>query len=61
MTVDLKAERTKCDSLLIPAPKPVDFDILAVHPLQQGQALLAANKKRKKQQKRAGIYSLSHL
>uniref|UniRef100_A0A672T0E9 Guanine nucleotide-binding protein-like 3-like protein n=1 Tax=Sinocyclocheilus grahami TaxID=75366 RepID=A0A672T0E9_SINGR len=36
-------------------PKPVDLkDILDVDPLLQGQALLAANKKRKKQQKRAG-------
>uniref|UniRef100_A0A8C4P0P5 G protein nucleolar 3 like n=1 Tax=Dicentrarchus labrax TaxID=13489 RepID=A0A8C4P0P5_DICLA len=31
-------------------------DILNVEPLQQGQALQAASKKRKKQQKRAGLY-----
>lgn len=31
-------------------------DILDVDPLQQGQALLAAGKRRKKQQKRAGLY-----
>lgn len=36
-------------------------DIINVNPLQQGQALLAASKKRKKQQKRAGLYnSLSY-
>ena len=31
-------------------------DILNVDPLQQGQALKAASKKRKKQQKRSGRY-----
>lgn len=61
MTVDLKAEKPKSDAVRVLAPKPVDLDILAVEPLLQGQALRAANKKRKKQQKRAGIYSLRHL
>lgn len=32
-------------------------DILKVDPLLQGQALLAAGKKRKKLQKRAGLYN----
>lgn len=61
MTVDIKAGKTKSGAVAVPAQKPMDFDIAAVDPLQQGQALLAANKKRKKQQKRAGIYLLSHL
>lgn len=61
LTVDLKAGKRKSGAVGVPAPKPVDLDFLAVDPLQQGQALLAANKKRKKQQKRAGIYSLCHL
>ncbi|XP_016103705.1 guanine nucleotide-binding protein-like 3-like protein [Sinocyclocheilus grahami] len=55
MTVELKNPKTK-SSCAIEAvgPKPVDLkDILDVDPLLQGQALLAANKKRKKQQKRA--------
>lgn len=54
MTVQLKAEKTKSGAREIPAPKLLD--ILAVDPLHQGQALLAANKNRKKQQKRAGIF-----
>ncbi|KAF5908711.1 guanine nucleotide-binding protein-like 3-like protein, partial [Clarias magur] len=53
MTVDIKAGKTKSGAVAVPAQKPMDFDIAAVDPLQQGQALLAANKKRKKQQKRA--------
>ncbi|MCI4390158.1 hypothetical protein PGIGA_G00119380 [Pangasianodon gigas] len=53
MTVELQAGKTKSGAVGVPATKPVDLDILAVDPLQQGQALLAANKKRKKQQKRA--------
>ncbi|TST85782.1 Red-sensitive opsin [Bagarius yarrelli] len=51
LTVELKSEKTKCRTVVEAAPKPVD--ILSVDPLQQGQALLAANKRRKKQQKRA--------
>lgn len=39
-----------------PAAKAPDLkDIVNVDPLQQGQALLAAGKKRKKRQKRAGL------
>ncbi|KAK3536953.1 hypothetical protein QTP86_027144 [Hemibagrus guttatus] len=53
MTVDLKAGKIKYGAVVDPTPNPVDLDILAVDPLQQGQALLAANKKRKRQQKRA--------
>lgn len=55
MTVEIKSQRSKTD---LPAPRAPDVkDILAVDPLQQGQALLAANKKRKKQQKRSGLYN----
>lgn len=56
MTVELKNPKTKSSSATeAVGPKPVDLkDILDVDPLLQGQALLAANKKRKKQQKRAG-------
>ncbi|XP_051528813.1 transcription factor E3-like [Myxocyprinus asiaticus] len=55
MTVELKVPKTKTSGAVEAAgPKPVDLkDILDVDPLLQGQALLAANKKRKKQQKRA--------
>lgn len=56
MTVELKVPKTKTNGAVEAAgPKPVNLnDILDVDPLLQGQALLAANKKRKKQQKRAG-------
>lgn len=56
MTVELKVPKTKGSGAIeAVGPKPVDLkDILNVDPLLQGQALLAANKKRKKQQKRAG-------
>lgn len=56
MTVELKNPKSKGSSAIKEVgPKPVDLkDILDVDPLLQGQALLAANKKRKKQQKRAG-------
>ncbi|XP_075951719.1 guanine nucleotide-binding protein-like 3-like protein isoform X1 [Anarhichas minor] len=55
MTVEIKAQRSKTN---LPAndaaPRAPDLkDIFDVEPLQQGQALLAASKKRKKQQKRA--------
>lgn len=55
MTVELKNPKTKSSSTIeAVGPKPVDLkDILDVDPLLQGQALLAANKRRKKQQKRA--------
>ncbi|XP_061148287.1 guanine nucleotide-binding protein-like 3-like protein [Syngnathus typhle] len=55
MTVEIKSQKLK--SVLPkndPASKAPDLkDIVNVDPLQQGQALLAARKKRKKQQKRA--------
>lgn len=59
MTVELKVPKTKTRGAAEAAgPKPVDLNkILDVDPLLQGQALLAANKKRKKQQKRAGKIS----
>ncbi|KAM7006168.1 LOW QUALITY PROTEIN: guanine nucleotide-binding protein-like 3-like protein [Tautogolabrus adspersus] len=55
MTVEIKSQKTKAD---FPAKDPASRtpglkDILYVEPLQQGQALLAASKNRKKQQKRA--------
>lgn len=55
MTVEIKSQKMRTD---LPtndaAPRAPDLkDILTVDPLQQGQALLAASKKRKKQQKRA--------
>ncbi|TRY66536.1 hypothetical protein DNTS_015916 [Danionella cerebrum] len=54
MTVELRAKAKSCGAVEAAGPKPVDLkDILDVDPLMQGQALLAANKKRKKQQKRA--------
>lgn len=58
MTVEIKYQKSKTD---LPAndaaPKPPNLnDIVNVDPLQQGQALMAASKKRKKQQKRAGLY-----
>uniref|UniRef100_A0A7N8XUX3 G protein nucleolar 3 like n=1 Tax=Mastacembelus armatus TaxID=205130 RepID=A0A7N8XUX3_9TELE len=56
MTVEIKSQKSKTDLLANDAAsKAPDLkDILNVDPLQQGQALLAASKKRKKQQKRAG-------
>lgn len=58
MTVEIKSQKSKSDSGASDAtPKaPSLKDILYVDPLQQGHALLAASKKRKKQQKRAGLY-----
>ncbi|XP_053724402.1 guanine nucleotide-binding protein-like 3-like protein [Synchiropus splendidus] len=55
MTVEIKSQRAKSDSSNheAPAKAPDLKGILNVDPLQQGQALLAASKKRKKQQKRA--------
>ncbi|XP_042352525.1 guanine nucleotide-binding protein-like 3-like protein [Plectropomus leopardus] len=55
MTVEIKSQKSKTD---LPAneavPRAPDLkDIFGVDPLQQGQALLAASKKRKKQQKRS--------
>lgn len=58
MTVEIKTQKKTDFSVKDAAPKAPDLkDILKVDPLQQGQALLAANKKRKKQQKRAGLYN----
>lgn len=56
--MEIKSQKSKTD---LPAndaaPRaPGLKDILNVDPLQQGQALQAASKKRKKQQKRAGLY-----
>lgn len=65
MTVEIKSQKSKED---LPASEaaaraPRLRDIVDIDPLQQGQALLAANKKRKKQQKRAGLcpYSPSDI
>lgn len=61
MTVEIKSHKSKTD---LPASDaaaraPRLRDIVDVDPLQQGQALLAANKNRKKQQKRAGWHKYS--
>ncbi|XP_054880974.1 guanine nucleotide-binding protein-like 3-like protein [Poeciliopsis prolifica] len=54
MTVEIKAQRKTDAPVKDAAPKAPNLkDIVKVDPLQQGQALRAANKKRKKQQKRA--------
>lgn len=56
MTVEIKSPRSKTPLPGEAADKAPDLkDIVGVHPLQQGQALRAAGKKRKKQQKRAGL------
>lgn len=56
--MEIKSQKSKTD---VPANDaasraPGLKDILGIDPLHQGQALLAASKKRKKQQKRAGLY-----
>uniref|UniRef100_A0A3Q4BAB8 Uncharacterized protein n=1 Tax=Mola mola TaxID=94237 RepID=A0A3Q4BAB8_MOLML len=58
MTVEIKSKKSKTYlTAKDPAAKaPGLLDILSIDPLQQGQALLAAKRKRKKQQKRAGLY-----
>lgn len=54
MTVEFNSQKAKSDLPASDAFKAPNLkDILTVDPLQQGQALTAANKKRKKQQKRA--------
>uniref|UniRef100_G3P7S1 Guanine nucleotide binding protein-like 3 (nucleolar)-like n=1 Tax=Gasterosteus aculeatus TaxID=69293 RepID=G3P7S1_GASAC len=55
MTVEIKSQRAKTElpSNDAASRAPDLKDIFGVDPLQQGQALLAAGKKRKKQQKRA--------
>lgn len=57
MTVEIKSQKLKSVAPeSAPAAKAPDLkDIVNVDPLQQGQALLAAGKKRKKRQKRAGL------
>lgn len=58
MTVEIKSQKKTDLAANDAASRAPDLkDILNVDPLQQGQALLAASKKRKKQQKRAGLYS----
>lgn len=61
MTVEIKSQKSKTD---LPASEAAERaprlrDIVDIDPLRQGQALLAANKRRKKQQKRAGVYTYS--
>lgn len=58
MTVEIKSQKSKSDTPANDAAARIPglMDVVNVDPLQQGQALLAANKKRKKQQKRAGVY-----
>ncbi|XP_020791450.1 guanine nucleotide-binding protein-like 3-like protein [Boleophthalmus pectinirostris] len=53
MTVEFKSQKSKNDVPACVFKAPDLKDILSMDPLQQGQALVAANKKRKKQQKRA--------
>lgn len=55
MTVEIKSQKSKSDTPAgeAAARAPGLMDVRHIDPLQQGQALLAANKKRKKQQKRA--------
>lgn len=61
MTVEIKSQKTKADlpESEAAARAPRLRDIVDIDPLQQGQALLAANKKRKRQQKRAGLCTYS--
>ncbi|XP_068598675.1 guanine nucleotide-binding protein-like 3-like protein [Brachionichthys hirsutus] len=55
MTVEIKSQKSKTDSNGNDAASkaPGLMDIINIDPLQQGQALLAAGKKRKRKQKRA--------
>lgn len=57
MTVEIKSHKSKTDLAASEAAAraPGLRDIVDIDPLQQGQALRAANKNRKKQQKRAGL------
>lgn len=63
MTVEIKSQKSKTgQSATDGASRAPDLkDIFTVDPLQQGQALLAACKKRKKKQKRAGLYDCQSL
>lgn len=56
--MEIKSQRAKTElpSNDAASRAPDLKDIFGVDPLQQGQALLAAGKKRKKQQKRAGLF-----
>lgn len=58
--MEIKAQKSKSDSSSsdTAAKAPGLMDIINIDPLQQGQALQAASKKRKKQQKRAGLYKI---
>ncbi|XP_024915777.1 guanine nucleotide-binding protein-like 3-like protein isoform X2 [Cynoglossus semilaevis] len=53
MTVEIKSQKVKTAANEAPPRAPNLKEIVDVDPLLQGQALLAAGKKRKKQQKRA--------
>ncbi|CAL1608662.1 unnamed protein product [Knipowitschia caucasica] len=53
MTVEFKSQKSKIETPACTFKAPDLKDISSMDPLQQGQALVAANKKRKKQQKRA--------
>lgn len=60
--MEIKSQKSKTDLPVDAAARaPGLMDILYIDPLQQGQALQAASKKRKKQQKRAGAYKHSPL
>lgn len=61
MTVEIKSQKVKTAANEAPPRAPKLKEIVDVDPLLQGQALLAAGKKRKKQQKRAGLYKIQHL
>ncbi|XP_072308042.1 guanine nucleotide-binding protein-like 3-like protein [Eucyclogobius newberryi] len=58
MTVEFKSQKSKHVLPACAFKYPDLKDILGMDPLQQGQALMAANKKRKKQQKRADKISV---
>lgn len=55
--MEIKSQKSKSDTPASEAATraPGLMDVRHIDPLQQGQALMAANKKRKKQQKRAGV------
>ena len=59
--MEIKSQKSKTELAANDAASkaPGLKDILNVDPLQQGHALLAASKKRKKQQKRAGLYTFN--
>lgn len=56
--MEIKSQKSKSDTPADEAAARAPgclMDVWHIDPLQQGQALTAANKKRKKQQKRAGV------